>query len=85
MMNSCAKDINAEFTYIWQKVDGARKVYKEALATEILPRFRSVANPTMKALAIFVLAYITTDEENEKLNEDDENIAFIINMLREVK
>ena len=62
-----------------------REGYKEASATEVLTKFRSVKNCTMKALVIFILAYITTDEENEEINEDDEHIRTIVEMLRQVK
>ena len=62
-----------------------RQGYKENSATEVLTKFRSVENCTMNALVIFILAYITTDEENAKVNEDDDHIRTIVEMLREVK
>ncbi|KAK2181358.1 hypothetical protein NP493_403g09011 [Ridgeia piscesae] len=61
-----------------------REGYKKASAPQVLNKFRSVENCTMKTLVIFILAYITTDEENEKINECDEHIRTIVNMLSEV-
>jgi len=67
-----------------QKVDAARQVYREAGAIDILPKFRVVTDAETKCILSFVLAYIVTEEENDKIYNDDDNIAFIINMLRQV-
>ena len=62
-----------------------RQGYKENSATDVLTKFRLVENHTMNVLVIFILAYITTDEENAKVNEDDDHIRTIVGMLSEVK
>ncbi|KAI0238582.1 hypothetical protein LSAT2_010689, partial [Lamellibrachia satsuma] len=66
-----------------QKCDTAHKAYRDASAIDILPKFQSVADDETKCVVSFVLAYIVTDEENDKINEDDNNIAFVIDMLRQ--
>ena len=67
-----------------QKCETSRSVLREASAVDVLPRFRSVADAETKCVVNLVLAYIVTEEENDKIDEVDDNIAFVINMLRQV-
>ena len=67
-----------------QRCDAARGVYREAGAVNILEKFRAVNDKDIMCAVHFSLAYIVTEEENDKINNDDNNLAFIIELLRQV-
>ena len=67
-----------------QECDAARQVYRDANAQGILPKFQSVKNNVTRCMVIFTLAYIVTEEESDKINQDDKNIVYIIDALEEV-
>ena len=70
--------------FLLQKCDAARGVYRKAGAVNILEKFRAVTDEETKCIVNFTLAYIVTEKENDKINNDDNNIAFIIDLLRQV-
>ena len=76
--------INISFRLLPQKCDTAREVYRKAGAVDILEKFRAVTDKTKKCIVHFILAYIVTEKENDKINNDDSNIAFIVDLLRQV-
>ncbi|KAI0210614.1 hypothetical protein LSAT2_004620, partial [Lamellibrachia satsuma] len=68
-----------------QKCTAARKAYRDASAVDILSKLVSIEEGKPKCITIFILAYITSEDETEKMGaHDDNSIALVIKMLRQV-
>ena len=68
---------------IVQLCSDSRALFRSANAVNILKQYVVSSQSLVKAKAYFILSYIITEDENDVINANDENIAFIISILRE--
>ena len=61
----------------------SRKVYRSANAVKILQGYIQSINNLVKAKAYLILSYLINEEENDLINATDENLAFLIRILKE--
>ena len=61
----------------------SRKLFRSSHALEILKNYLYIDQYMVKTKAYLILSYIITEEENEIINATDENIAFIIEILKD--
>ena len=59
-------------------------VFRKARAIDTLLRFCSLKEFAEKCIVNFLLAHIIPENENKKFDTNNENIAFIVQMLRDV-
>ncbi|XP_013394066.1 uncharacterized protein LOC106161607 isoform X2 [Lingula anatina] len=76
------KAILGMYHNISQNVPESAQVFRNANTLEILSRFLQTTFLTIKTKTLFVLAYITTEAENDILNASDANIHFMIELLK---
>ena len=62
----------------------ASSVYRKAGAIDTLLRFCALKNVSERCVVNFLLAHIFPEHENKKFNTNNENIAFVVQMLRDV-
>ena len=61
----------------------SRKVFRASDAVEVLQWYVNAKQGLVKTKAYLILSYLITEDENEIINATDENIAFIIGILKE--
>ena len=61
----------------------SRKVFRSANAVSILEGYLHSSQDLVKTKAYLILSYIFNETENDIINSTDENIQFIIEILRE--
>ena len=59
-------------------------VFRKARAIDTLLRFCALKDVAERCVVNFLLAHIIPENENKKFNTNNENIAFIVQMLRDV-
>lgn len=61
----------------------SRKIFRSAGAVAVLQCYLKKDQGLVKVKAYLILSYIITEHENELINANDENIALIVQILRE--
>ena len=61
----------------------SRKIFRSAGAVSVLQHYLKKDQGLVKVKAYLILSYIITENENELINTNEENIALIVQILRE--
>lgn len=61
----------------------SRRLFRSAKAVTVLQLYLQRQQGLIKTKAYLILSYIIDENENDLINSDDENIAFIIGILKE--
>ncbi|ELU04075.1 hypothetical protein CAPTEDRAFT_225602 [Capitella teleta] len=61
----------------------SRKVFRASDAVEVLQGYVAARQGLVKTKAYLILSYLITEDENGVINATDDNIAFIISILKE--
>ena len=61
----------------------SRKIFRSAKAVKVLQWYLHSSNDLIKIKAYLILSYIISEEENDIINAQDDNIRFITHILKE--
>lgn len=61
----------------------SRKIFQSARAVDILRQYLDRPQGLVRTKAFLILSYIISEDENDLINATDENIAYIVGILRD--